>query len=157
MPNEFKKSRKSHPPQGEVGPLGREKLPRKKKTPTQTTPFTHQTKEHPHPASQGQPSSYRIDQERVDLHNCVAVSNSKWLSRCPFYKRTFLAPHTWSKPWNKTLTEQKLVLDLLDHPLSCCLGVHDELIPNKVFNLILVPLFMVEHLVVALSSRCSIA
>lgn len=45
-------------------------------------------------------------------------------------------------------------VDLRDQLFPCCLGVHDEIIPNKVFNLRLVPFFMIEHLVIVLNS-CS--
>ena len=40
-------------------------------------------------------------------------------------------------------------LHLLDHPFPCCLGVDDEFIPNTVFDLRLMSLFMAKHLVVA--------
>jgi hypothetical protein len=40
-------------------------------------------------------------------------------------------------------------LNFLIYMFSCRLGVNDEFIPNIVFDLRLVPLFMVEHFVVA--------
>jgi hypothetical protein len=42
-------------------------------------------------------------------------------------------------------------LDLLDHPFPSCLGVNDKVIPYEVFNLRLVPWFMIEHLVIMLN------
>jgi hypothetical protein len=33
-----------------------------------------------------------------------------------------------------SFNEEDVELDLLDGPFPCCLGVHDEVIPNKVFK-----------------------
>lgn len=60
-------------------------------------------------------------------------------------RRIFLAPHVWLKPWSTTVAEKLLILICL---FPCRLSVNEEFIPNTVFDLRLVPLFIVENFVV---------
>jgi hypothetical protein len=39
-------------------------------------------------------------------------------------------------------------LDLFNHPVPSCIGVHDEFIPNPMLDFRLVPFFMIEHFVI---------
>ena len=99
--------------------------------------------------------SHQKDLPKVELPNCVAVSNSKWFMYCPFYKGHSQHP-TFGRSLGDVLCRKgpytkNANLDLLDHPFPSGLGVNDKVIPYEVFNLRLVPWFMIEHLVIMLN------
>ena len=39
-------------------------------------------------------------------------------------------------------------LNKFNYPCLCCLGTHNEVIPNEVLHFGLMPLFMVKHLII---------
>ena len=45
-------------------------------------------------------------------------------------------------------------LNKLNHPSPCHLGMHDDVIPDNVFNVDFVTLFLVEHPTVMLNPNC---
>ena len=58
------------------------------------------------------------------------------------------------KALEHSFSQEDANLNLLNYAFPCCLGVHDEIIPDNVFNLRLMPLFMTEHLVIELNPDC---
>ena len=62
----------------------------------------------------------------------------------------FLAPRNWSKPLRSFILVSTN-LDIFIEAYPSRFDIHNEAIPNVVFNLGLVLLFMVEHPIVALN------
>ena len=100
-----------------------------KQNPITNNPLTHQTKDNP-------------QDTKLTIH---ALSYQVTLM-FPVPSNIHIVPSTKDIPSTPGLVEalkqsfsgEDANLDLLDHPFPCCLDVHDEFIPNKVFNLRLV-------------------
>jgi hypothetical protein len=95
----------------------------------------------PHrPRTTSKPLSPPIVEARQTYLHCLFQFHSIW--RLCLLQRTFLAPQVLSKPWS-------MAIALFDHPLPRHLGVNDEPIPIPVLDIGFVPLFMVEHFIIA--------
>lgn len=66
--------------------------------------------------------------------------------------KDFPCPPSFCRTFREGFGQVSTNLDKFNHPSPNNLGIHNEVIPNKVFNLGYMPLFLVEHLIVTHNS-----
>ena len=111
----IKKQRKRAHHEGRPGPSDakhRHVKSNTNRTPPQTTPWTHLTKDNLH-------ATILLSKELNHLTNYVVASNFTRYSNCSSYKGHFLAPHVWLKPWSIAGAEKLLILICLTLFSSC--------------------------------------
>ena len=96
------------------------------KTPPRRTHRVHQTKDNPHATKTAQ-------QNWATYLRCCFQFQA--ICKSFLLQRTFLAPHVWSKTLEHGRNGEVIDLNLLDHPSPRRLGVGDQFIPNRMFDL----------------------
>ena len=137
------RTKKTCPQWGEAGPLGCNTLQRNSNN---DWPLPRKT--HRNPPNQRQPTP--PPKKLQWLTTYIAISNSIEMWIVPPIENIPSTPHLV-----KTLEDghniEVVDLDLFDHPFLCRLGKDNESFPNMMLDLRHVPLFMVEHFVIALN------
>ena len=103
------------------------------KEPIKDNPLNHLTKDHPHPTEQ---ESTKVPN---NLHMLM------FPIPCDFHPipstKDIPSPPNLVKTFEKGLVWVGIILNQFNHPSPSHLGIHNEIIPNKVFNLGFMPLF----------------
>ena len=115
---------------------------------------THHTPQKPRTIpTQGRPPNLQslklVNQEPIYF----AVSNSTRCSSSAFCKVHSYLPK-FCRNFLKMVSVASLQnFNLFKHPIPCCPSVHDEFIPDVMLDFGFLPLFVIEHLVIALDSN----